>query len=238
MDSGEQKHPVRPRPKSYCSAPFLWIDWICQWIAFLAGNLAVFRVLEYAGKLTVLVALIAWISDYPQRQKAAIRTAWSVVDANGGGRKEALQYLADRRVDLRGLYGRGGYFGGVVLTGLDLSWSELSDANFESADLTKVNLQGSKVSGTSFKNAILTDSVFVGAVISDSPLTNFQGARIGSADFRGAKIIYMSSSLSSSSETRIIQSFAAARDWQSALFDDRIRQAIECAADPGKASCQ
>jgi hypothetical protein len=33
--------------------------------------LAVFRVLEYAGKLTVLVALIVWIADIPERDRAA-----------------------------------------------------------------------------------------------------------------------------------------------------------------------
>jgi hypothetical protein len=77
----------------------------------MAGNIAVFRVLEYAGKLTVLIALITWITEFPERQKAAIRAAWSIVNEKGGGRKENLEYLVNRQVDLKGLSAAGGYFG-------------------------------------------------------------------------------------------------------------------------------
>src|SRR5260370_26137730 len=127
MASDELSRPVRPSSTSPLSAPFQWIDWTCQWIAYLASNLAVFRVLEYAGKLTVLVALITWLADYPERQKTAIRTAWSVVDAKGGGRKDSLEYLANQKADLKGLYAGNGYFACVVLNGFDLRWSDLED---------------------------------------------------------------------------------------------------------------
>jgi hypothetical protein len=236
MASDKQKYPVHRKPKSCISAPFLWIDWVCQWIAYLAGNLAVFRVLEYAGKVTVLVALIGWIVDYPQREQAAVRTAWSVVNAKGGGRKEALEYLASHQVDLKGLYGTGGYFEGIVLNDRDLRWSELADANFENADLTGANLQDSKLPGVNFKNANLVNANFGGALITDSPLTNFEGAQIDGADFRRARIQYSSSGFCA--PPRVISSFTAAHDWQNAKFDDSIRHAIECAANPEQCSCQ
>jgi hypothetical protein len=236
MTSEIQKRPVRPKPESDAWAPFLWIDWTCQWIAYWAGSLAVFRVLEYAGKLTVLIALITWIADYPERQQAAIRTVWSVVDAKGGGRKEALQYLANHKVDLNGLYGEAGYFAGIVLRDSDLRWANLTHANFENADLSGANFQGSSLQGTNFENANLVKARFGGAFISDNALTKFKGARIEGADFRGAQIMYTSSGLSAS--PRIIRELAAADGWRNANFDDNIGRAIGCAADPGQDICQ
>ena len=180
--------PIVPTPTSYASAPFLWIDWTCQWLAYLAGNLAAFRVLEYAGKLTVLAALIAWIADYPERQQTAIRAAWSVVNAKGGGRKDSLEYLAARQVDLKGLFAGGGDFTGISLKGRDLRWSDLEDANFEDAKLDGVNLQGSRLSGARFKNASLTHTSFRYSRLHPR-VPSFEDADIDGADFRDIAVL-------------------------------------------------
>jgi len=218
--------PIRPKPRSYVSAPFLWIDWALQWIAYLAGNLAVFRVLEYAGKLTVLVALIAWIAEYPQRQQAAVRTAWSIVNAKGGGRKEALEYLSSHQVDLKGMYGTSGFFAGIILKDRDLRWSELTDANFEGANLDGVNLQASKITGTNFKNASLVGANFREALLTLEPVTNFEGANINDADFRDIRFA-TKDPLTIKSAGPIAKSLAAARGWQNAQFnDDFLRKLI------------
>jgi Pentapeptide repeats (8 copies) len=217
--------PTQPTPTSYVSAPFLWVNWGCQWIAYLASNLAVFQVLEYAGKLTVLVALITWIADYPERQKEAIRTAWSVVTAKGGGRKDNLEYLADHQADLKGLYGGSGFFADIKLKGRDLRWSDLEDANFENAELDAVNLEGSKLSGTNFKNAKLSGASFRNTLLYPK-VTIFSGANIDKADFNDITIL----------DPRVYRSLATARNWKTALFDKDTRRMVECAADDSTAS--
>jgi Pentapeptide repeats (8 copies) len=201
MANDQVDRPTLPRPGSFISAPFFWIDWACQWIAYLASNFAAFRVLEYAGKLTILVALITWIIDYPERQRTAIRTAWSVVTAKGGGRKDNLEYLAAHQADLTGLYGASGFFSNIVLKKRDLRWSDLEDANFEKADLTATNLEGSKLSGVSFKDATLVRARFrYSRLYPKAP--NFDGADLDGADFQDVFV----------TDTAIYKSFASARN--------------------------
>jgi hypothetical protein len=220
VSSDQQKRPARPTPKSLLSAPFLWGDWACQWIAYWAGSLAIFRVLEYAGKLTVLIALIVWITEIPERRQAGIRTAWSVVNAKGGGRKEALEFLTGQRADLRGLYGAGGFFGGIVLKDRDLRWAELTDANFDGANLEGANFEGSHLSGASFKNANLTNANFRNSRLSSAdPTTDFENSKIDGADFRGIAFPAFGSAY-------LMKSFASARGWVNARFDDDVRKEI------------
>jgi uncharacterized protein YjbI with pentapeptide repeats len=230
MSDEESSRPAYPTTTSRLAKPFLWIDWACQWIAYLAGNLAVFRVLEYAGKLTVLIALITWIADYPERQKEAIRTAWSVVNAKGGGRKESLEYLVRRNVDLKGLYGGDGYFSAIKLpAGDDLSWSNLEGANFESAELTSVKLDGSRLSGVRFNKANLTNASFRSALLAPrTPI--FDDADIAGADFRDVTV----------SQPDGYRAFARAKNWSKAQFDDKTRKLIACAeqGDKAPAECQ
>jgi hypothetical protein len=234
MPSSDQKRPVRPKPKSYFSAPFLWIDWLCQWIAFLAGNLAVFRVLEYAGKLTVAIALITWIAGYPQRQQAAIQAAWSIVNTKGGGRKAALEELAGHQVDLKGMYATDGYFANINLSGRDLRWSELTGADFESANMEGAQLQNSILLGTSFKNANLRNANFQGASLSPNPATVFDGAQIDGADFRNMKL---PPSGKADTVTQILKGFLAAQGWQKAQFDNNLRTKLACMADSNQSNC-
>jgi hypothetical protein len=229
MDSDQPTRPVRPASTSYVSAPFLWIDWICQWIAYLASNLAIFRVLEYVGKLGILVTVIWWIAEYPERQREAIRTAWSVVNTKGGGRLESLKYLAERNVDLKGLYAGGGYFSGIALEDRDLSWSNLDGANFETSHLDRAHLEGSALSGTDFKNATLVGANFQNARLSPSaPM--FDGADIGGADFRNIVVMNAQGYLA----------FAQARNWKNAQFGEGVKEFIECMMSDDKAtsSCQ
>jgi uncharacterized protein YjbI with pentapeptide repeats len=224
MPSDELSRPIRPVPTSYVSAPGLWLDWACQWIAYWAGSLAVFRVLDYAGKLGILVALIFWVADYPERQRTAIRTAWAVVNEKGGGRKENLEYLAGHDVDLKGLNGASGYFAGIVLTNRDLSWSDLDNANFEDAKLDEAKLKGAMLSGTNFKHASLSHAHFRYSRLYPSA-PNLDGADIDGADFRDITI----------SNVGVYRTFAAARNWQTALFDKTTRRMVECTANASTA---
>jgi uncharacterized protein YjbI with pentapeptide repeats len=66
-----------------------------------------------------------------------------VVNAKGGGRREALEHLYGRGVSLRGLNGADGYFGDIDLHNADLRWADLSGANLDGANLAGADLQGS-----------------------------------------------------------------------------------------------
>jgi hypothetical protein len=228
MTSDELARPVRPTPTSRLFAPIAYVNWIFQWMAFGASNLAVFQVLEYAGKLTVLVAVIGWIADYPERKQAAIRAAWSVLNSQGGGRIDSLEYLVRNNVDLKGLFGTNGYFAGVKLEGQDLRWSNLENANFEDSKLEGANLQGSLLSGVSFKNARLTRVSFRYSRLYPRA-ANFEGADIAEADFRDIIV----------SDLEAYRMLAAARNWQKALFDETTRKRIACVsnANPTASSC-
>jgi hypothetical protein len=225
MASDELSRPVRPVPTSYVSAPILWFDWVCQWIAYWAGSLSVFRVLDYAGKLGILVAVIFWVADYPERQRTAIRTAWSVVNAKGGGRKESLEYLIGHDVDLKGLNGADGYFADIVLKdGSDLTGSDLDDANFEGATLNYANLQGSKLSGTNFKNARLAHADFRYSRLYPR-VPNFEHADIDGANFHSVTIL----------DADVYRMLAAAINWKTASFDDDTKRIVECMANASTA---
>ena len=54
--------PTRPSPSSWWKAPFNWGEWCIEWLAYGMSHLAIFTVLDYASKLTVLIAAIAYIS--------------------------------------------------------------------------------------------------------------------------------------------------------------------------------
>jgi hypothetical protein len=226
--------PVRPTPTSRLAAPFRWLDWCCQWLAYWAGNLAVFRVLEYAGKLTVLVALIFWIAEIPDRRKAAIQTAWTVVTSKGGGRKEALQYLISEKVDLDGLNGENGYFEGISMKGLQAHWSNIQDADFSNADLEGTDFEGSKIIATKFLKSNLTNANFRNTWVHVSdPITQFDGATIDGADFRG--VLFSGEK----DIKKFLSSIHAASGWQNALFDDEIRkQLLVYATSPPASSPQ
>jgi hypothetical protein len=141
MASDETRRPIYNPLASRVPTPLARINWICQWIVYVASGSPIFKALEYVGKLAILVALYSWFADIPEQRRTAIRTAWSVVNAKGGGRKEGLKFLSERDVDLRGLSGAGGYFAHIDLTNKDLSWSDLADANFDHASLAFVKLR-------------------------------------------------------------------------------------------------
>jgi hypothetical protein len=224
MATDEVDRPIYNPLTSRFPAPIARIDWAFRWIAYYASNVAAFKVLEYAGKLTVVVALCAWLADCHERREAAIRTAWSVVNAKGGGRRENLQYLSGHSVDLKGLYGAGGYFAGIVLTeNDDLSWSDLTDSNFEGSTLASIKLNGAHLSGVRFKNADLRKAHFNAAHFEPVP-PDFDKADIEGAEFFGVTGLGYQSYLA----------IYRAKNWEKANYDEGVKRLIECAATGNK----
>jgi hypothetical protein len=122
-----------------------------------------FRIL--LGKGAVLFAVTSWIYECPQRHQANIRVAWSVMDSRGGGRREALEYLYENKVDLRGLYGEEGFFGNIDLLGANLVWANLNSSNFEEANLQNADLQNASLARANLSRANLTRANLAGAYL-------------------------------------------------------------------------
>jgi len=109
--SDKEKRPVKPNLNwKDLSAPFIWLEWKMEWIVYGLNKLAIFKILEYAAKLTILLALIIYVLEIPERQRLAEQlkrqaelNAWQVVNSAGehkGGdssRVKALEYLKQDR---------------------------------------------------------------------------------------------------------------------------------------------
>jgi len=202
--SDTEKRPVKPDLKwssyiSAISAPFIWLEWIMEWIVYGFSKLAFFKILEYAAKLTILFALILYVLEIPQRKRQAELNAWQIVNSAmdqkaASGRVEALEYLNNAGVDLNFLYVYSAYLIGTTkegetrginlpdakLRGANFSGSTLAGANFRNADLSKANLSKANLEGANLEGANLEYADLRGAIL--------EGANLGRADLRGANL--------------------------------------------------
>ena len=116
------------------------------------------EVLEYLGTLALLVAVIFYFADGPNRRKQKHYQAWQMINTaqgkgGSGGRVEALQeLLAD----------------GVSLVGIDVSDAFLRNVELNGAQLVRSNFRGADVRNASFRKA------------------NMQYADLTTANFRGS----------------------------------------------------
>jgi hypothetical protein len=77
------RKPKEPRPKYWITAPFHWIEWCLEWISYSLGKLALFKVLEYCARLTILLAVILYIYEAPARRRISENNAVLAVRAAG-----------------------------------------------------------------------------------------------------------------------------------------------------------
>ncbi len=131
-----------------------------------------FKILEYIAPLAILVALIQYLREIPQRKRQAELNAWQTINSAmeqkaASGRVEALEYLNKTGVDLSFLDVHKAYLVGTKkngetrginlpdakLEGADFYESTLSDANFRNAYLREANLQGADLEGASLFGA-------------------------------------------------------------------------------------
>src|SRR5690348_542469 len=92
----------RTRPKSWRETSascrgrvrrsLLGFDWCCEWVSYWLSKWAFLMVLEYLGKLALLVSLILWVyPGYQQRKQAAENSkksshyvAWQTINSAVG----------------------------------------------------------------------------------------------------------------------------------------------------------
>ena len=186
----------------------MWTEWGMEWAAYWLSELALFRLLEYIGKLSIVVAVIFYFLEVPTRRKQVQYDAWRVITSNegktgSGGRIQALQDLNNDGVDLTGVDLRMAFLRGVKLQHVTLSWADLTGADLSGAKLVGAQLLGARLSGARLGEADLSGARLVGADLSGANLglanlhlaalvntnlsgVNLYGANLSRAEFFGA----------------------------------------------------
>jgi hypothetical protein len=180
--------------------PFIAIEWILDWVAFLLSNWKFLEVLEYLGTFSVLVAVIFYFSESGDRVKQRHYQAWQVINTaqgkgGSGGRIEALQELNADKVPLVGVDVSSAFLQGLNLKGANLMRSDFSSADLRNANLVRVDFSLANLNSANIRDAALDGTRFAqaelrGADLSGSSLAgaDFSGAVLDDADLNGADV--------------------------------------------------
>jgi hypothetical protein len=196
---------ARPRPKSWkvrrssissvWLTPFHALDWVFEWTAYGLSRWALLEVLEYAGSLSVLVAIVFYFSESGDRRKQKHYQAWQVITSaqgkgGSGGRIGALQELNEDRIPLVGVDASGAFLQGVRLHGANLLRCDLSAADLRMSDLSLTNLHYCKLTSGNFQSANLRDADLKEAQLDDANLADagLQNADLSGASLKGADL--------------------------------------------------
>ncbi|MEL6929280.1 MAG: pentapeptide repeat-containing protein [Cyanobacteria bacterium J06600_6] len=140
---------------------------------------------------SILVAVLLFFLEAPERSKKAHYEAWKTIDSAHGlrtsyARLQALQDLNSDRVPLRGFNAPEADLRGIDLSGADLSNAYLSGADLSNANLSSANLSHANLVETKLNNANLASSQLTGANLSYADLIE---ADLQEVDFVGADIV-------------------------------------------------
>lgn len=203
-------HERRDRPRSWSEqrhrsphallTPFLAIDWVWEWIAYALSHWSFLEVLEYLGSFSVLIAVIFYFTEAPDRIKQKHYQAWQVINTaqgkgGSGGRIDALQELNADHVPLTGVDLSQAFLQGVRLPNAQLSRANLSavdarmstwdDSDMSFSGMQSGNFRESHLRHVKLADADLSDADLNGADLSGSTLN---GAVLDRADLRGADL--------------------------------------------------
>lgn len=148
------------------------------------------KALDSADTISLIVALVLFIKEAPDRRKQFHYQAWSTVDAAHGVKVSYARFLAlqDLNED------------GVSLRGLDASSAELVEINLPKANLSQANLSQADLSNANlnyanFNNANLSQAKLSGANLSHANLSfaclskvNLSSANLICADLSDANM--------------------------------------------------
>ncbi|HBW57310.1 MAG TPA: globin [Oscillatoriales bacterium UBA8482] len=155
-------------------------------LVIVDDNSLLAEVLGAADTISLVVALVLFIKEAPDRRKQFHYQAWSIVDAAQNvkvsyARILALQDLNEDGVSLKGLDAPG-----AELVDINLSHANLSKANLIESDLTNANL-----SYANLDNANLSQAKLSGANLSHAKLgfAHLNQANLNSANLSNANLI-------------------------------------------------
>ncbi len=180
--------------------PFRAFEWIWEWTAYALSRWSFLEVLEYLGRLSILIGVIFYFRESGSRIKQRHYQAWQVINTaqgkgGSGGRIEALQELNADKVPLVGVDASSAFLQGIHLehanllradlSGADLRGSSFRYSEFAYAHLHDANFRGSDLEHTVFSNADMANVDLVGSNLTDAKL---DGADLTSADLRSANL--------------------------------------------------
>jgi len=168
--------------------PFVAVEWIWEWAAYLLSNWSFLEVLDYLGTFSILVAVIFYFSESGDRIKQRHYQAWQVINTaqgkgGSGGRIEALQELNSDKVPLVGVDVSSAFLQGLDLHGANLMRSDFSSADLRNGNFSLVDLTLSNLNSANFRGAHLDHAKFSNADLQSADLT---GSSLVGADFSGA----------------------------------------------------
>jgi hypothetical protein len=202
------EHKDRERPRNWSAFrqsiryrvmfPLLLADWISEWAAYYLSKTSLLELLEYCGSFSILVGVVFYFRDAPERTKLKHYQAWQVINTaqgkgGSGGRAEALHELNEDHVPLVGVDLADAFLQGMQLKNADLRRSrfgsaDLKDAslvgsNLEQSEMASANLRNDRLAGVNFTDAKLPDADLGGAYLTRC---NLHGCDLSRADLRGA----------------------------------------------------
>jgi uncharacterized protein YjbI with pentapeptide repeats len=177
--------------------PFLALEWLWEWVAFLLSNWRFLEVLEYLGSFSVLAAVIFYFSESGNRVKQRHYQAWQVINTaqgkgGSGGRIEALQELNADKVPLVGVDVSSAFLQGLKLERANLLRADFSAADLRGSDLKSADFTSANLRSANLRNGNLEDASFEDADMKDVDLwgSNLSGARLTHADISGADLSF------------------------------------------------
>ena len=183
-------HQYRQEVRRPWTLPFHRLEWSMRHVAWALSQWSLLQVLEDLGTFSILIAVVFYFHEAPERRQIKQYQAWQVINTSqgkggSGGRIEALRELNEDHVPLTGVDASGAF-----LQSVELKSANLVRANFSAADLRNANLSGSKLQdadlrSANFRKADLSYTDLASSDLSDADLT---AADLSHADLRGANL--------------------------------------------------
>jgi uncharacterized protein YjbI with pentapeptide repeats len=156
---------------------FVGFEWLCEWASYGLSRWAFLEVLEYVGKLGILIAIVAYFypgcSERKQTTESAKQAAadarksrhyvaWQTINSalgkpGNGGRTDALQDLNQDGIPMDGI----SLSGNVVLVGpLNLTNARMTHADFSDGTYERINFSGANLDFSKWNNTLSEDCTF------------------------------------------------------------------------------
>ncbi|MDJ0555796.1 MAG: globin domain-containing protein [Microcoleaceae cyanobacterium MO_207.B10] len=168
------------------------------------------KTLDAADTISLIVAVVLFVKEAPDRRKKFHYEAWMAIDAAKGikdsqARFMAIQDLNEDNVSMRALQAPGAYLANINLKKANLNEANLSQAfldnanlkqanfsyaNLNYAQLSSSNLSETNLSFTNLSNANLSNANLNNAnlVCADLSNANLSGVNLSGATLSGAKL--------------------------------------------------
>ena len=189
--------------QSWWKIPLMRVELRVERLNRLLTQMDLFPILENMGRLSILIAVITFFVEIPQRRENSRRQkaethyrAWEMIreskdkdDRASSGRIIALQQLNKDGKTLANLEAPKATLSGIILSKANLTGANLTRAILNGAKLGGAKLDKTNLSGANLKNADLRNTNLYKAILTeqaDLSGTNLSNANLTDADLTAA----------------------------------------------------